>query len=216
MAKTIIIHNVQYNTQKAAIDGTRKFLLSIESIGEIYPTSQAWDYLNALVRRHPEYESKCGVGIAAFVICRNLSGYIALNIKCIDDTRVDISWRICVTTQPNTPLKNLFSAMRLAIQPQIRRYRNEQITTNCDICGKTIESSDDIHIDHEIPFKSLADRFLKENPDPPQTFDDNRRTNQATFRQKDCAFSQRWQAYHLKYARLRATHSKCNLSRIRG
>ena len=68
MKKLISINSINFKSQKDAIDYTRNLLLSLEPVGEITETSLGWDYLTALIERHPEYESKKGEGIRS-IIC---------------------------------------------------------------------------------------------------------------------------------------------------
>ena len=45
MKKEIVINDIHFNTQKDAIETTRKILLELESEREIRPAIEGWDYL---------------------------------------------------------------------------------------------------------------------------------------------------------------------------
>ena len=119
MKKEIVINDIHFNTQKDAIETTRKILLELESKREIRPAIEGWDYLNALIKRHPDCESKKGKGIDSIVIKRDYNNNIAIDLKRIDGTIEDISWIYCVKSQAASPKQNLISAMRYAVIDQI-------------------------------------------------------------------------------------------------
>ena len=216
MRKLISINGINFKSQKDAINYTRNLLFSLEPVGEITETSLGWNYLTALIERHPEYESKKGAGISSIVIHRKF-GKIAMDIKRADGSRIDISWIYCIKSTHATTYQNLMNAMRLAIKSQIELFKQKQkLNTICDICSKPILTIKETHVDHHQPtFKELADNFIKENNPAPKQFDDDPTTNQATFTPSDYDYSRRWQNYHSKHAQLRLTHAKCNLSRKR-
>ena len=217
MSKETIIDGIKFKSQKDAINYTRNILVSLESIGEVSITTQGWNYLNALIKRHPEYASKRGKGITSIIITRDYNKNIAMNLKRVDGSIVDISWIYCVKSTHATPYQNLMSAMRLAIKYQIDEFRHKEQQSSgiCGICLNPISSFDKTHIDHEPTFKKLAENFVKENGSPPEQFDNDITTNQAKFTASSHKYSKRWQEYHSKHAKLRLTHAKCNLSRSR-
>ena len=214
MKNLISINGIDFKRQKDAIDHTRKLLYSLESISEITEKHLGWDYLNALIERHPEYESKKGNGIRSIIIHRKF-GNIAIDIKHIDGSRIDISWIYCVKSTHATKYQNLIQAMRLSVKPQIEKFKEDQKSnTTCCICSEPILTLKERHIDHYQPtFKELSDNFIKENNPAPTHFDDCPITNQSKFSDLDHEYSRRWQIYHEKHAQLRLTHAKCNLSR---
>ena len=181
MMPPIIINDIKFNTQKNAIDYTRKVLSDLECIREIRTSAEGWDYLNALIKRHPQYESKKGVGIHSIIIKRNLCNHIAMDLKRNDGTTVDISWRHCVTGQSATPKQNLISAMRFAVKEQIDDFKRsvQQFPRDCEICFKPILMPKDMHIHHDTRFKELAETFIRKNGSYPTQFDDDPTTNQA-------------------------------------
>ena len=217
MAKKTIINGIHFKTQKAAINHTRSVLLSLEPIGEVTPKNENWDYLNSVISRHPQYGSKRGKGIASIIITRDYCNNIAMFLKRVDGSKIDISWVKCVKGISATSHQNLIAAMRFAVRWQIQKFKeNAVLPVFCGICSGVISSSDTPHVDHYIPtFEVLAEDFIKRNSPPPTNFDDDPATNQARFSDLDLEYSERWQAYHKKHAKLRLTHAICNQSRKR-
>ncbi len=216
MKKPTIINGIGFETQKAAKDYTRKLLLKLEPIGLIGTTIKEWEYLNALIKRHPEYESKKGVGIGGIIIKRDYNNSIAMDLKRTDGTVIDISWVACVTSKGASEKENLISAMRFAVKKQIDQFRDNAQRSHpppiCGICCNPIPPSHDMHVHHCPRFEELAEAFIKDNCPSPTQFEDDIGTNQAKFTLADNIYSKRWQAYHRAHANLLTTHSKCNLT----
>ena len=214
MKKEIVINDIHFNTQKDAIETTRKILLELEYEREIRPAIEGWDYLNALIKRHPDYESKKGKGIDSIVIKRDYNNNIAIDLKRVDGRIEDISWIYCVKSQAASPKQNLISAMRYAVIDQIGDFKRNarQSSYICGICGKPILPSHKMHVHHQVPFAELAEVFIKDNDQPPTQFDDDPITHQAKFTEASNVYSKCWQTYHREHAILVASHSKCNLS----
>ena len=214
MRKKIIINDVCFNTQEDAKNHTRKVLVELEPKRHIRPGDEGWAYLDALIRRHPEYESKKGAGIRSVIIKRDYNRNIAIELKQVDGTIQDISWIYCVKGQAASPKQNLLSAMRFAVIDQIANFRRsvQSFPHDCKICFKPILTPRDMHIHHEPQFEDLAEIFIGENSPYPIQFDDDPATNQAKFADVDSAYSKHWQAYHRQHAILMAVHAQCNLT----
>ena len=218
MRKEIIINDVCFNSQKAAIEHTRKVLCELESEAEIRPGAKGWDYLDVLIKRHPEYESKKGKGINSILIKRDYNGNIAVDIKRIDGTIVDISWLYCVKNQAASPQENLKNAMRYAVIDQREDFKRnvQQCSPICGICGKPILPSHKMEAHHDkLPFVDLANAFIAEIGTPPTRFDEDSITNQAKFTEADRAYSESWQKFHRCHAIWGPSHSACNRSQGR-
>tara|TARA_R110000803_G_scaffold210490_1_gene282438 strand:- start:52 stop:741 length:690 start_codon:yes stop_codon:yes gene_type:complete len=106
--------------------------------------------------------------------------------------------------------KNLTSAMRYSIQPQINIFRNNNKENICEFCKKKGK----MEIDHIKRFQIIQEDFLKINTlEIPSNFDDADETHQASFKDKDELFRTAFYNYHLEKASLRYLCKKCNLSR---
>ena len=107
--------------------------------------------------------------------------------------------------------------MRYAIKGQIRSFRQTHTPeeSKCAICLTVIET-DNVHIHHATQsFDDLANTFIQQQENPPNTFDDDTETHQARFQKKDHLYEKQWQKYHSNHAHLTLTHAKCNLSEKR-
>jgi hypothetical protein len=160
-----------------------------------------------LFTNHPEYPDKIGNVIDVAIVKNKInSKYLELQIIKDDKTIDNISYRCCINKP--TKDKNLKSAMRYAIYPQILEFKNGCDIIECYLC----KSKEDIHIDHIILFKSLYDDFIKDRKDIPSTFDDNF-YNTAIFKKEDEVFKNEWIEYHKNNASLRCLCKTCNLTR---
>lgn len=159
-----------------------------------------------LFKNHPDFKTKL-TNVIDLCIIRNKrnSKYFEINLIRLNNDIEDISYRCCINERNNN--FNLNSALRYAIEPQIQAFRNEN-EMKCDFCNST----DNIHIDHIIMFKNLANDFLSSYKSIPNYFDDNE-FNGSKFKKKDIEFENDWFNYHKKNAKLRCLCAKCNLSR---
>ena len=175
------------------------------SLKSNYPT--VYFELMNLFHNHPEYPEKIHNVIDISIIRNKLnSKYFELQLTKADNTIDNISYRCCIN-KPNKD-RNLKSAMRNAIYPQILEFRNNCESLECSLC----KSKANIHIDHITLFHTLYDEFLKERRDIPLLFDDNV-FNMAIFKQEDKDFENEWKVYHKNHALLRCLCMKCNLTR---
>jgi len=195
-------------TKKELIDYYKNLINSTglcPSLKSNYPS--IFFELMDLFRNHPEYPEKVRDVIDISITRNKLnSKYFELQIQKANNTTDNISYRCCIN-KPNKD-RNLKSAMRNAIYPQILEFRNNCELSECSIC----RSKENIQIDHIILFHKLYDDFLKERIDIPTSFDDNV-YNMAMFKQENKEFENEWKVYHKKYALLRCLCMKCNLTR---
>jgi hypothetical protein len=68
-----------------------------------------------------------------------------------------------------------------------------------------------LHVDHEIPFKKLFDDFLEEQLLCYEDVEIQDLGLDSQFADRELA--QAWKQYHQDKAKLRLTHSQCNLAR---
>jgi hypothetical protein len=213
-AKQVQILNHIFTKQKDAEVFVRNLLLKLEPIGFVDSNSEHWLFFYELLSRHPEYNEKKGSGIELFLIGRSTENHIELNLKRIDKSFSDVSWRKCITGNSTSILANLKAAMRVAIQPQIDRFRD--LTYDklfiCEICSLPLGDIES-DIDHTIHFDTLVRNFLSLYPDHPKDFDDGPLHNKAMFKDIDSAYSNRWYEFHDQNAILRIVHGSGNTSR---
>lgn len=214
--KTYKIHDQEFTSQKAAQDHVRGILGKYQGELNLGPDAPEFEFLVALVRRHPEAAEKIGVGISHFFV--KLSAYrnLELWIARTDETVIDISYPTAIRGVAKTAQENLLSAMRQAIVPQVNEYRAAELAkgvATCPgwqrTCGAVLDSL--APVDHVEPFTDLADRFLAGRQAPSEFADGP--TNAAAFKPEDAAFEAEWLAFHAKEATLQLLCSPCNGSK---
>lgn len=208
------IGNNTFKTQQIAKNYVRNLLNDIGVCKSIKNTLY-YDEIYELVKRHPNFESKCK-DIKDFEVIRNNLNKkgLAINIIKNDGSKEDISWTTCVTGKPKTDKSELLSAFRYSIDYQIQNYRNNIEIDKCMICDNNCKKIEN-HVDHIIPFNELVKDFQKninkKNPTEFDNSDDN--TNRRKFKLEDNEYELEWQKYHSQNAKLRITCKKCNLTR---
>lgn len=206
----------EFTSQENATNFVRNYLKQ-NGIGKVVIDSYLHKILTYLINLHPEKIIKIGIGIDYFSVEKNKINTKALEVYIhrTDSTYIDFSWIKCISNNFNYGTrKNLKSAMRLAIQSQIYDFKFEHRNDLCGICNNPIYT--DKHVDHIEPFDTLVNFFLETTPYTiPVAFDDDSNTNSAKFKLQDEVFETCWRITHKLYAKLRITHSKCNLTRKR-
>jgi 5-methylcytosine-specific restriction endonuclease McrA len=166
------------------------------------------EYFITLFKRHPEYESKCGIGIHEIVLSQNRLNKSARELYIVrkDGSTIDISWRRCVSGNPPTKHSLLMAAMRRAVRDHIIAFAKG--LHNCDNCGTDIGP---FEVDHCGPdeFKSLAEAWQKMKGAPP-SFDDCAESNSAKFWPSDLAYEMGWRYFHNDLAKLQLLCKPCH------
>lgn len=165
------------------------------------------------VGKHPDSSDKIGPGIAHVFIRRNDFGTRGFWLKRVDGTEIDFSYLTAIDGRPSRQ-KEVKAAMRREIEDQIAQFRRSVTASSCEICGKDFVSSGATHVDHAQPtFDCLAREFAEtiggweripvrcEGISGRYLGDPEHATG--------------WREFHRSSARLRLTHSACNLSRPR-
>jgi len=171
-----------------------------------------------LIKQHPEYEEKNGVGIVSFKRkihpINKLPYLIAVRA---DETEIDFSWISCVKQKKKTVKNNFDASMREAVADQIQEFKQSEFfkVKTCTECGDNFKSMSHAHVDHHKPlFHDMVSFFVQGwEGKTPIDFDDCTKTNRATFKPEDSEFKQSWQAMHKSVAVLRLICGPCNLKR---
>ena len=212
MANKIKINNKTFLTLNEAYAYTREFLTNLyeQDNRVITSTHEEWDFLYALILRHPCCKQQIGIGIKAFLIIRKRIENITLDILRTDYTRINISWRCCVRAKDGTMKENLRSAMRIAVRSQIHEFRKQiKPTQLCEFCNTELGDKE-INIHHAAPtFKEMSDNFLIMNR-PPTKFHERKPPKQPIFRNEDSEFEFRWENYHREHCNLTVLHRDCH------
>jgi hypothetical protein len=206
----IYLDGQSFKTQKAAIDYVRDKVNAFDSDDPIW---------HELLSRHPERVAKMGPGIAGFKQqIHPLNKLPYMIVVRTDGSEIDFSWRTCVTGKAPSLDQRLHSAMREAVEDQIKAYRRDNPNAPCGICNHpNPAASGPSHVDHVIPFITLMFEFVTiYGSEPPKAFKDCPTTNRAIFDEKASNFSRDWQIFHADHAKLRISCRICNLSRQKG
>lgn len=212
----ITIGDVTFKTQVALEGHVRKLINTIGQCNSIKEHStDTYNFLCNLFMRHPTCTEKMNHMID---ICVKLNkfknGYEFYIIRSNGDHE-DISWRKCVTGKGDTCITKLKIAMRVAVEPQIIKYKadNETMISKCPECPN---SDGPFEVDHIKHFEQLVEEFLNTHNSLsiPTDFEDTTDgTNRKQFKSCDKEFETMWYNYHEKHATLRMLCKKCNASR---
>ncbi len=169
--QTIIIGKEVFKTKAESKDFVKGILNKYELQDSLAPTD--FQFICELLKRHPEYDDKIGVGIKEIVI--RLDGYWGktrcFHIKRIDGTETDFSYLHCIDNDTNKePIKMFTQSARSAVKEQIVLYLSNYLRRTIDndnnvICEKTKLkiSRDQATVDHipPITFDKILNDFLK-------------------------------------------------------
>lgn len=177
-----------------------------DSVKTMYP--EEYSEFCSLFTRHSDYPDKF-IGLIDIQIKheskQQLVVYILKNNGDIDDVSV---LKNCITGRPKDNLK---IAMRVAIQPQIYKFKHSQPNLICELCSE-IKCIEIDHHSETMPFTKLYTDYLKNNQLPIPTTFDNTIDHMKCFKQTDHLFENEWIQFHEKNAILRLLCKKCNNS----
>ncbi len=104
--------------KKETIQRCRNILYSKEI------TEQDKIFLRELLKEHPDYNQKVGIGIEDFFIRRTIYGTLGFNILRFDGSTTDFSFLQCIT--PKSSFTKLKLACRSAIYPTIQSMKTNK------------------------------------------------------------------------------------------
>jgi hypothetical protein len=208
----ICINNISFKSKKELEVYTRN-LLELATSGcpnsKIELEDDKLKFMIELFKRHPDYLNKTGCGISKIIVkkdIRNTKGS-AVYIKRIDNTIVDISWRICVSGNPKTTLSIQHEILRNSIVNQIVKFKNNN-TSICVCCNLSYPKSE-TEVDHfGLQFSDLVDMF-KKNHVLPVSFNDLS-CGGHSFRKDDYILENKWKEFHLEHAKLQILCKNCH------
>src|SRR3990167_1263028 len=133
----------------------------MENIGEIEKDGPLWVFFYNLILNHPEQKEKIGVGLKKIILLKSWAGHPCMLLVRVDGSRVDISWKTCLSGKPKKQKQNLYNAMRREVDCQVRAFKgNFKEGIICQFCQREISEGESWHVDHEIKFKKIADDFI--------------------------------------------------------
>ncbi len=205
-----IINGVEFNSKKELLAYTREFIKQLGTCELSYNTT-GYRFLFHLLKRHPDIEKFTALGIQKFKILPNAMFHHTYETRIIDNNYREhaFSWNNCVKGTTSTPRATLIKVLRIAVQDQTRKFKENNYEGVCKICLNHIDYFDS-HIDHIYPFTRLVDDFIKLNPKVPTKFDSERETNRPIFKPVDYEWAGKWINFHLSTAKLQITCPSCN------
>jgi hypothetical protein len=211
----IIVSDKNFANIKELSSYVRDMLRKHLGTDVVGPGHDDFKFMDSLTERHPEFDIKFANGFCGFRVVTNSRNKKALETHFVDSNGDwhDFSWLKCCSRKSMTCIQKLHSAMRLAVEDQISDHRNNSKSKSCPICNKPLTGI--THVDHVVPFNSLAKDFLLKFPDHPTKFYDHSQYNCAMFRREDYVYRNEWQLFHRSNAILRVVCAKCNLTRPR-
>lgn len=209
----IEVGDLKFKTQKELENFVREILVNTGANNAISKENEK--FFHDLIERHPEKLQKIGSGVKEFRVVQNATNRKALGLDIIriDGSRIDISWKTCVSGKGATIEKKLKSAMRQAVGEQIRDFRNAKLIVGvlCERCGIKLDGRG--HVDHDLTFDLLVKQFLQDFPNYPSDFDDSPDGEMAIFKREHTQYKDIWSSFHKTHAKLLLTCERCNLTR---
>jgi hypothetical protein len=127
-----ILGDTVFDTKGAACEYIRKLLWDDE-IGARVQEPGATD-LSHLVKRHPEYLAKCGIGIDHFSVRDTRDRARAFEIVRTDGSRVEFSYKKCLEP-PLSFQARISKALRDEVEPDIQQWKDEYFIEHADDGG---------------------------------------------------------------------------------
>ena len=202
-----------FSTKKAAEEYVRSIIDRIGLCASVRKTPH-FEELLAIIRCHPSPAKV--MDIVDLQIVQNMLNHGAWEILMVRENgeREDVSWRACITGATASPVQKLKGAMRFAIDPQIKDYREKHSTYTCEECDGACAARGGSHIDHVIHFEHLVTQFLRGVMDIPTEFEDAYDgSHRCDFFPSAAEFRKAWVDYHQQHAVLRVLCAMCNLKR---
>jgi hypothetical protein len=141
------------------------------------------EFLNELIKNHPDYDLKKGKGILDFFIKMTEWGTKGFWIKRVDGSETDFSYKQCLT--PRTYIQEIKTACRNAIEK--------------DIISQKIEGFIAHH--KEIPFIEIFNLWIK-NKNPKELELEETKDNQVKIKFKDINTSEDFRKFHNSIAKI--------------
>lgn len=210
------IGKLEFKTKKECENYTRE-IINFLGCCKIYKKKPMFDFFNDLIKNHPEYEDKIGVGINYFIIEPNpmVKKYYQMAIKRLDGTKMDFSWVYCCQFKERTKHEDLIRSMREAISPYTMEFKKNQTKLICNYCESEGEPRDKYHVDHVEPsFSTISTNFLNETKlIKPIVFGECKLNNLTRFMKEDEEFEDAWVDYHNDVCTYQILCRSCNIKK---
>jgi hypothetical protein len=141
-----------------AFVASRKGQMPIEEFDLFLRKNEDFEFLMALLRRHPHADNKIGCGIKTFEIVKTVYNNWGLQLTRVDGSKTDFSWRECLKATPEDSAMK--GAMRKAVDYQIMNWVKSHTHKGqlCCLCNEKPAE----HVDHVPPntFETIAESFI--------------------------------------------------------
>jgi hypothetical protein len=214
MNQIYYIGNLEFRTKKECQEYTRNIINNLGCC-IINKEHKQFIFFNNLIKNHPDYDNKIGVGINYFYIQPNPLNKktYQIMIKRLDDSEIDFSWLYCCQFKERTNTDDLIRSMRTAIKDDIIKYKQKHIKLICNFCKTDNQVYENYQVDHHNPsFQILKDNFLQLTKNRiPSSFTDCKIYKLTIFKDEDVEFKNEWVDYHNNNCNLQILCRDCNL-----
>jgi hypothetical protein len=214
-----VVANETFSTRSALQKRVKEILYRYKD-GQLLSDGD-FEFMFELLKRHPDFELKYGVGIKAILVDQNP---FYRNTRCfwlirLDNSKTDFSYGECI--KPTSQKKKFFNACRAAVEPYTQAFKRNFFdglrgeVYFCPLTGQPLNFIGS-HVDHKAPktFQNIVENFIKEHSiDVDQVKINSSAADneyQDTFADKD--LEELWVEYHNLNADLRILSGKGNLS----
>lgn len=217
--KIFIIGSETFLTQDALRKRIQEVLGQYKNEQEL--SNNDFLFMTEVLKNHPDYELKSGVGIKKIFVRQNpvYKNARGFWLSRLDGSETDFSYLECLNETKHE--KKFLNACRVAIEPYTQEYKR-QFFNNLNekdwICPYTNEKLNYIgsHVHHKEPktFKRLISNFIKENMIDVANVQINSATGDGLIQDtlKDKKLEQSWIDFHNFHADLQIVSKKANLS----
>jgi hypothetical protein len=211
------IGKLGFKTKKECETYTRNIINSL-GICKINKEHTYFSFFDDLLKNHPSYDDKKGIGIDYFYIEPNpfVKKYYQMMIKRLDGSEIDFSWVYCCQFKERTTRDYLLRSMREAIKNDTIQYKQKQSKLICNFCKTENELYENYHVDHHNPsFQIIKDNFLLTKNQIPLSFGECKIYNVPIFKDEDKDFKNEWLDYHTKNCNFQILCRDCNLRKTK-
>ena len=161
-SQPIILQHRQFSSKKDATEFFKNMLDSYND-GDIISSVDDDNLLFDLIQRHPEVETKIGVGIENFYRVKSQNHPTScFHIKRTDGSTTDFSYSSCIKSSSPTLSQDFYSACRYAVSEKLINEKNEIFSNgevNCSITGDIV-TKDSSEYRHTNPrFRDIVNNF---------------------------------------------------------
>jgi len=210
------IGDLKIKTKKECENYTRN-LINTLGCCILSKDNEHFNFFNNLLKNHPKYEIKKGVGINYFYIQNNplTTKYYQTLIKRLDGSDVDFSWVYCCQFRVRENKFYLDRAMRFVVKNDTIGFKQKQTILICTICNVDNEPYENYHVDHDNPsFCELKNNFLQLTTQlMPIDFLEYNIDDPNIFKDSDKGFENEWKEYHTQNCNLQILCDNCNLNK---